>query len=154
MLGPLPPPGARRDAKDLQEDYVSPLSGKREQRDARKAALEAEADRASMLSLPQLGAEVMTKAFTEVAPVGIGVPTYLGFGKVVARFAPDVSRTDGKLYERFSELVGEGLQVLEHASLVRFPAESMGADCYTATRLGRSALENGVVERIIADGSL
>ncbi|HWG25540.1 hypothetical protein [Actinospica sp.] len=130
------------------------LSGKKEQRDARKTALEAEADRAGSLSLPQLGAEVMTKAFTEVAPVAAGELNYLGFGKIVARFAPGVSRTDAKLYERFSELVGEGLQVLEHASLVRFPAESMGADCYTATRLGRAALERGVVEHIIVGGSL
>lgn len=133
---------------------MPPLSGKRDQRDARKAALEAEADRASMLSLPQLGAEVMTRAFTKVAPVGIGELIYLGFGQIVARFAPDVSRTDAKLYERFSELVGEGLQVLEHASLVRFPAESMGVDCYTATRLGRAALERGAVESILAGGGL
>jgi hypothetical protein len=133
---------------------MPPLSGTKEHRDARKAALEDEADRASSLSLPQLGAELMIKAFTKAAPVGTSELSYLGIGTIVARFAPDVRRTDAKLYERFSELVGEGLQVLEHASLVRFPAESLGADCYTATRLGRAALEHGAVERIIAGGTL
>ena len=42
---------------------MPPSSEKKDQRDARQAALEAEADRVSLLSLPQLAAEVMARAF-------------------------------------------------------------------------------------------
>jgi hypothetical protein len=113
-----------------------------------------QADRASLLSLPQLAAEVMTKAFTMVTPLRTWDGSYLSLGQLVARFAPGVRLTDAELYQRFSELVGEGLQVLEHASLVRYPVESSGVYCYGATRLGRAALEQGAVERVIAGGGL
>ena len=126
---------------------MPPPSDKKEQREGRKAALEAEADRAGSLSLPQLAAELMTKAFTEVR--------HLGFEALVTRFAPGTSRQDGQVYERLWELVGDGLQVLEHASLVRGPEPLNGSGYgYTATRLGRAALEQGAVDRIIAGGSL
>ena len=128
-------------------------SGKREQRNARWAALEAEADRAGSLTLPQLAAEVMTKGF-RVTEEGIYQHRYPGFGTLVDRFAPATSHHDERLYERIAELVGEGLQVLEHASLVRGPVATMGGDGYALTRLGRAALERGAVERIIAGGSL
>ncbi len=72
----------------------------------------------------------------------------------VSRFAPGTSHHDEDLFQRFAELIGEGLQVIEHASLVRGPVAAMGADGYTATRLGRAALERGAVDRIIAGGSL
>jgi hypothetical protein len=58
------------------------------------------------------------------------------------------------MFQRFSELVGEGLQVLEHASLVRGPVATSGGDGYAVTRLGRAALERGAVDRITAGGSL
>jgi hypothetical protein len=129
-------------------------SGKREQRDARKAALEAEADRASSLSLPQLAAEVMTKVFPVTEELRFQDGRYPPFGILVTRFAPGTGHHDEKLFQRFSELVGEGLQVLEHASLVRGPVATMNSDGYTVTRLGRAALERGAVDRIIAGGSL
>jgi hypothetical protein len=128
-------------------------SGKKEQRDARTAALEAEAGRLSLLPLPQLAAEVMTKVFTDVPRYD----EYRGvqsLGQLVDRFVPGTSHRNEKLLQRFSELVGEGLQVLEHASLVRGPFPAMGGDGYTPTRLGRAALERGAVDRIIAGGSL
>jgi hypothetical protein len=128
--------------------------GKKEQRDARKAALEAEADRASSLPLAQLAAEVMTRAFRVAEELGFEDGRYPGFGTLVGRFAPGTSHHDEKLFQRFSELVGEGLQVLEHASLVRGPVPTSGGDGYAVTRLGRAALERGAVDRIIAGGSL
>jgi hypothetical protein len=131
---------------------MAPPSGKKEQRDARKAALEAEADRASSLPLPQLAAELMTKVFAGVPRFEYG--SYPSFGKLVDRFAPATSHHDEKMYQRFAELVGEALQVLEHASLVRGPVAAMGGDGYAVTRLGRAALERGAVDRIIAGGSL
>ena len=132
---------------------MPPPSDKKEQRDARKAELEAEADRVSLLSLPQLAAEVMNRAFN-VTGSAYDQLTLPGFGKLVARFAPDTGHHDEKLYQRFAELVGEGLQVLEHASLVRGPVPAMGGDGYAITRLGRAALEQGAVDRIIAGGTL
>lgn len=131
---------------------MRPPSGKKEERDARKAALEAEADRAASLPLPQLASELMTKVFTVTAR--FDDRSLPGFGTLVTRFAPGTGHHDEKLFQRFSELVGEGLQVLEHASLVRGPVPTSGGDGYTATRLGRAALERGAVDRIIAGGSL
>jgi hypothetical protein len=133
---------------------MPPLSGKKEERDARKAALEAEADRASALPLAQLAAEVMTKVFRVTEELRFEDGRYPGFGTLVSRFAPGTSHHDEKLFQRFAELVGEGIQVLEHASLVRGPVATSGGDGYAVTRLGRAALERGAVERIIAGGSL
>ena len=131
------------------------MPGRKEERDAGKAALEAEADRASSLSLPQLAAEVLTKSFKLTEDPLYLDGRYPPFGKLVDRFAPDTSHRDVKLLSRFYELVGEGLQVLEHASLVRGPVQSTGGpDGYAITRLGRAALERGAVDRIIAGGSL
>jgi hypothetical protein len=129
-------------------------SGKKEQRDARTAALEAEADRVSSLPLPQLAAEVMTKAFRVTEDLRFADGRYPPFGILVTRFAPGTSHHDEKLFQRFAELVGEGLQVLEHASLVRGPVATMAGDGYAVTRLGRAALERGAVDRIIAGGRL
>jgi hypothetical protein len=132
---------------------MPPPSGKKELRDTRNAELEAEADRLSLLTLPQLAAEVMTKVFPDV-PRYDDNGGYPGLGQIVSRFAPGTSHRDEMLLQRFRELVGEGLQVLEHASLVRGPVATSGGVGYTATRLGRDALERGAVDRIIAGGSL
>jgi hypothetical protein len=97
----------------------------------------------------------MTKVFTVTEEQRFGDWGYPSFGKLVVGFAPGTSHHDEKLFQRFAELVGEGLQVLEHASLVRGPVPTMGGvDGYTATRLGRAALERGAVDRIIAGGTL
>ena len=132
---------------------MPPPSGKKEARDARKTALEAEADRASSLPLPQLAAELMTRAFT-ATELRVADGRYLTLGTMVTRFAPGTSHHDEELFQRFAELVSEGLQVLEHASLVHGPVAAMGVDGYTATRLGRAALARGAVDRIIAGGTL
>jgi hypothetical protein len=130
-----------------------PLPSGRKERDARRAALEAEADRASALSLPQLAAELMTKGFT-ATELRVVDGRYVSLGQLVTRFAPGSSHFDEELFQRFTALVSEGLQVLEHASLVHGPVAAMGAEGYAATRLGRAALECGAVDRIIAGGSL
>ena len=140
--------------KTPQEDRMPPLSGKKEQRDVRKAALEAEADRVGSLPLPQLAAEVMTKAFRVTEELRFQDGRYPVFGILVSRFAPGTSHHDEKLYQRFAELVGEGLQVLEHASLVRGPVTTNDGNGYALTRLGRAALERGAVDHVIAGGTL
>jgi hypothetical protein len=57
---------------------------------------------------------------------------------------------DADLYERLTEVVGEGLQVLEHESLIwaRSVAEGYGVG-YAPTRRGRAALEAGAVEQAL-----
>jgi hypothetical protein len=132
---------------------MPPLSGKKEERESLKAALEAEADRAGSLTLPQLAAEVMTRSFRVVEDEKVVIGGYPTFGKLVNRFAPDMSSHDEKLRQRMAELVGEGIQVLEHVGLVRPITTNLG-DGYAMTRLGRAAVERGAVERIIAGGNL
>src|SRR3984885_1828022 len=114
MLGPRSLPGARRDAKDPAGGPV-PLPSGRKERDARRAVLEAEVDSASSLSLPQLAAELMTKAFsaTELRVVDGG---YLGVRHSVARCTPDNSRCGEYPFPFFTELVCEGFQALGRAS--------------------------------------
>jgi hypothetical protein len=60
-------------------------------------------------------------------------------------------RQDRELQERITCLVAEGLQQLEHASLVRLQVEdqtSYGSG-YWLTRRGRTAFERGEVEDIL-----
>jgi hypothetical protein len=60
-----------------------------------------------------------------------------------------------ELQVRLDQLLAEGLQILEHACLVRaeWHANS-GSLCYVATRLGRAALERDAIDRILGGGSL
>jgi hypothetical protein len=54
--------------------------------------------------------------------------------------------------DRLQELVGEGIQVLEQARLVRLRGVSYGQSfrvAYIATRFGRAALEQDAVARIL-----
>ena len=56
-----------------------------------------------------------------------------------------------------SDLVAEGVQVLEHASLVRLKTNYDGQYFnagYVSTRLGHAALLQNAVDKILAGGSL
>jgi hypothetical protein len=129
--------------------------GRKEKRDARRAVLAAEADRLSSLTLPQLAAEVMATGFTDVPRHDANENGYPHFTLLISRLAPeDVSQLDGDLYSRFAELVREGLQVLEHASLICGPVSGSHYDYYTPTRLGRAALERGAVDHYLGGASL
>jgi hypothetical protein len=77
---------------------MPPPSGKQEERDALRAALQAKADRASSLSLPQLAVEVMTKVFRVPEEPRFEDGRYPGLGTLVGRFAPGTSHHDEKLY--------------------------------------------------------
>jgi hypothetical protein len=57
---------------------------------------------------------------------------------------------DSDLYDRLTEVVGEGLRVLEHESLIwpRSVAEGFGVH-YAPTRRGRAALEANAVEQAL-----
>ena len=129
--------------------------GRKEKRDARRAVLAAEADRLSSLTLPQLAAEVMATGFTDVPRYDEHENAYPSFRHLLSRLAPeDVGELDGEVYSRFAELVREGVQVLEHASLICGPISGSHFDYYTLTRLGRAALERGEVGHYLGGGSL
>lgn len=151
---------------------MSPLfGGKDEQKEGTsehwRQALEEEFDRLSSLSLAQLGVEVMDtlfkrardedEYFTVAGPNVRAGPTIY---EITSQFVKDSKgiefpyspTRDHKLQERITGLVAEGLQQLEHASLVRAqihdPAQR-GTD-YALTRLGRVAVERGEVESTLA----
>jgi hypothetical protein len=77
------------------------------------------------------------------------------------RFVPDIDvdyrdgwgQEDKILREQISKLVAEGLQQLEHASLVRCQIHhEMGTFDWAATRWGRTALDRGEVPAILHGG--
>jgi hypothetical protein len=152
---------------------MSPLFGRKQQQEEEQAerskdsALQAEVDRLESLPLTQLAAEVMTKGFGPAGPgadeddaVTIGGPNVNAGPTVSAialEFAPggDTRGADEHLRLRLHRVMAEGLQVLEHACLVRAQMHtSMNSFDYALTRLGRAALERGAVERILGGGNL
>jgi hypothetical protein len=135
-----------------------------------RQAAQAEYQRLYALPLADLAAEVMTRGF------GPGGPGYdddrytvahesLNRGPTILdisyRFVPDVDvdyrdgwgPEDKILREQVNKLVAEGLQQLEHASLVRCQIHhEMGTFDWAATRWGRTALDRGEVQAILHGG--
>jgi hypothetical protein len=114
----------------------------------------AEVQRLAALTLAQLATEVMTKAFRAEHTLGAGI---LELGGIAGQFLPDygperagdTTPVEGLALQ---DLVAEGLQLLEHAQLVRPQFGYSGAvACYgwVTTRLGRSALAAGTVQRTL-----
>jgi hypothetical protein len=121
--------------------------------------LNAEVERLGSLTLDQLGAEVLAKGF---GPEGPGTPAYTDAGDIAGAISgPYQGRGDDEAAnEQLYELVAEGVQVLEHACLVRPVFHGQGGDFssynlgWGATRLGRDAIERGAVERVLRGESL
>jgi hypothetical protein len=143
---------------------------KEQSAESESAALQAAADHLSSLSLVALGGELMAKAFTGEAGHDDEPPWVDPFGR-----APSAYEVTNWLYlPRDQELdtaqplgrvlyglVSEGLQVLEHASLIRaqlkFGFQGTAADAHTTfvlTRYGVSVRDAGAVERILTGGTL
>lgn len=134
-------------------------------RSAEVDALEAEIERLDRLPLPALAAEVMGKAFGSGAEwedpeeeVTVGGPN-VGAGATVEGIVPEMAPSgstkavDDRTRLRLQRLVAEGLQALEHASLIRAQIHTaMGSLDYTPTRLGRKVLAAGAVERVVEGG--
>jgi hypothetical protein len=121
--------------------------------EAANAALRAEVERLEALPIARLAAEVMVKGF---GPGGPGfaqrepyAATAVSVGRIAHLFQPQGVRHPD-LSRRLSQVVGEGLQVLEHQSLIWVPSvsENFGM-MYTATRRGRAALEANAVEQAL-----
>ena len=137
---------------------MSPLFGHGEDEGDDGVALEAEIERLNALSLPELGAETMTRGF---GPGGPGAPenqgtfqaprtdaTRVGLSDIARQFTPAfVGRgITAEQRVRFEQLVAEGLQILERALLVRLSWRG-GTESYSATRLGHYVLQQGEVDR-------
>ena len=138
--------------------------GKQERLEEWRRAARTEFERLNSLPLIELAAEVMIKGFGPGAPgadddaitsgqanINAG-PTAMD---IASEFAPYtgyafLTPEDKALREQFAKLVAEGLQQLEHASLVRCQLHtSMGYLDWTATRIGRAALDKGEVPQIL-----
>jgi hypothetical protein len=113
-----------------------------------------------------LAAEVMIRGFGPGGPGADDDAISLGQAnidsgptapKISFLFVPDRGFTfpiptagELKLRQQLAKLVAEGLQQLEHASLVRCQMHSeMGNFDWTATRYGRAALQRGDVQAIL-----
>ena len=119
------------------------------------AALRAEVERLEALPMAQLAAEVMARGF---GPGGY-LPSIVGRkpDALVAAYVSDIAQMfepegarDADLYNRLCAVVGEGLQALEHESLIwaRSLSESSGVS-YAPTRRGRAALDADAVEQTL-----
>lgn len=141
---------------------MSPLFSRNDDNHADQDALQAEVDRLGSLPMPELAAEVMAKGF---GPGGQGADknntvtvggSNVNAGVTVGSIAPDFvpGDADEGLRIRRDRLVAEGMQALEHASLVRAQLHTaMGGLDYTVTRLGRTALERNSVVQVISGGN-
>jgi hypothetical protein len=129
------------------------------------AALQTEVARLESLSLPQLAAQVMTKGFgpggpgadpqNQISTGGANINAGPEVSDIALAFAPggNTRAADDQLRLRLYKVVAEGLQVLEHACLIRAQMHtSMNGLDYAITRLGRSALERGEVDRVLGAG--
>jgi hypothetical protein len=103
--------------------------------------------------------EVMAKGFGPGGPGADGADVMAS--RVAGEWAPATGRgiDQGGLHDLLV-LASEGLQVLDHACLVR---SHLGIDAgtssnynifWTATRLGQAALAQNAVQRIVAGGTL
>jgi hypothetical protein len=149
---------------------MSPLFGRREDdqtassasADSGEGALSQEVARLDGLSLAALATEVMTKGFGPGAPgedpdntVTIGGPNInsgVTVGQIAGEFVAEgaARQASDATRLRLHRLIAEGVQALEHAGLIRTQMHtSMGSLDYALTRLGRSALERGEVERVV-----
>jgi hypothetical protein len=114
----------------------------------------AEVQRLWALTLPQLAAEIMARAFSSEYTPGSGMAE---LGGLADYFLPDYGAPragDVTTPEEYAlhDLIAEGMQALEHARLVR-PAFGYGGNLagygWVTTRLGRSALASGAVQGIV-----
>lgn len=141
---------------------MSPLFGNKGNDQDNSAAQEAEIDRLDSLPIPQLASEVMTKGFGPGGPGedaqntvtvgGMSINSGPSVGQIADTLVP---RCPAALELRLARITAEGVQALEHASLVRTQMHSSsGSLDYATTRLGRAALEHSAVDRILGGGSL
>jgi hypothetical protein len=110
-----------------------------------------EVERLWSLPIGQLATEVMTKAFNPDYNPGSGIQE---LGGIADYFLPEygpmrLGDTTPKEVVALQDLLAEGVQLLEHARLVRPKfgySGQVACDGWATTRLGRSALAAGTVQ--------
>jgi hypothetical protein len=124
--------------------------GTRERQQAAHVALAAAVARLGSLPVPQLAAEVMARLGPD-GPDAVSRP--LTAPELVEGFAEGallagLPAGDNEVRRQLVLLVLEGLQALEHASLICFQYNSHGIGhlSYMLTRRGQAALWHGTVE--------
>lgn len=136
---------------------------KQELADQWRQTMRAEYDRLAGLSLTDLASEVMVKGFGPGGPGADDGAITLGQANIgagpnavdiSAEFVPErsgfPSDEDMQLRARLATLIAEGLQELEHASLVRCQMHTAsGYFDWAATRRGRAALERNEVQALL-----
>jgi hypothetical protein len=106
------------------------------------------------LPIGQLAAEIMTRAFSPDYNPGAGIQE---LGGIVGRFLPEcgperMGDTTPPEVVALEDLLAEGVQLLEHARLVRPKfgySGQVACDGWATTRLGRSALASGTVQSML-----
>jgi hypothetical protein len=131
-----------------------------------RAAMQAEYERLNAMPLADLATEVMARAFGPQDPGSGHDPTTVAHGSTktslsansisqlfIAEFVfgwNERGPEDTVLRDRIVDLVAEGLQVLEHALLVRCQIYSeVGRFYWAATRYGRAVLDQGQLHAVL-----
>src|SRR3954454_5389373 len=124
-----------------------------DKREAGAAALRTEVDRLGGLPLAGLAAEIMARAYGPGRPGADGSPLT---GVLVANefISDEAAWSDEDLArEQLVGIVAEGIQVLEHACLVRQRAVMVGTEHvdlgWTMTRYGETSLAGGTVAQAL-----
>jgi hypothetical protein len=120
---------------------------------ATEERLQAEIERLEALALPQLAAEVMRAAFTTDYPPDLSPLPPSEWMLMPGDLKNTPVDVPTELSARLRDLAAEGIQVLEHKGLVRVEAHHAGTSFthgYLTTRLGRQALADSTLERILA----
>jgi uncharacterized protein YgbK (DUF1537 family) len=131
------------------------LFGGGDDKAAKQAELQAEADRVGALSLEDLAVEMMERVFGPGGPGAEGDAPLFDATELYAPMGP-IFGVDYAPRNAVEACLAEGLQVLEHAGLVRLHVS--GGDTtsvtYLITRLGSRSLDHGdvraQVQRVIA----
>jgi hypothetical protein len=156
---------------------VSPFGRNKDDQDgdAANPQLDAEVARLQGLSITQMAAEVMTKAFSAQYDPTDGPQDAPGIADAFYP-RPDFKLSDSTVHGEdrkareqstpgtpeyqllvLADLVAEGVQMLEHAALVCQKTDYQGQVFnagYITTRLGRTALERNAVDHVLSGGTL
>jgi hypothetical protein len=125
------------------------LFGDKKQDQDSGTEVEVEVGRLNALALPELASEVMVRGFGSECPADDGRPSVR---MITDLLVPGGVRLEQGAYQGLNELIGEGMQVLEHAGLVLPTAwGDKGGLYFVATRLGKTALAHNTVDRVIGD---
>lgn len=133
------------------------MFGNKEKREEGVALLRAEVDRLAALSLPDLATEVMTRVFGTGGPGADGSALTVVSAANVFISEESAWSNDDLTREQLVRVVGEGLQMLEHAGLVGQQIVLVGNEHWALgsklTRWGESALAQGGVARAVGSMS-